>query len=448
MSATTIPRRTLLLAGASASVSAFASAAHAQTAQPAPAQTGSLLITGATLHRVSAPPLVRGQMLVEAGRIVAIAAEGAPLPTPRGALTRLALDGQQLYPGLVAANTQLGLVEVPTVRGTVDTQEQGPLNANAHALVALSGDSELIAVTRAEGVLTVEVAPVSPRVGGIAGRSGVVQLDGWAWPDMALRAEGALHVHLPRAINNDPDIPAADPSALRRSVHERLRLLDEAFQQARAYAQARSTDPQLPRDLRLEALAPYAAGQRPVFIHASEAALIRQALALIERHQLQAVLVGSGDIARLAPLLKARNVAVIVDGVQELPLRRDDAIDQSERTPALLALAGVRFAIARQGGIRNAPNVRNLAHEAAAAVAHGLAPEAALRAITLSAAELLGVADQVGSLDAGKLATFFVTQGDVLEVATRVERVFVRGRELDVGNRQQRLMEKYQRRGG
>ena len=129
--------------------------------------------------------------------------------------------------------------------------------------------------------------------------------------------------------------------------------------------------------------------------------------------------------------------------MQELPASRDDAIDAAMSLPARLHAAGLRFAMAREGGVRGAPNLRNLAHEAGAAVAHGLPPEAALRAITLSAAELLGVADQIGSLDVGKRANFFVSEGDALEVSSRVLRVFVAGRELDTGSRQRRLMQKY-----
>ncbi|MFN7695907.1 MAG: amidohydrolase family protein [Burkholderiales bacterium] len=429
-------RRALLLAS-------LPLAAAAQIARPPAPHTGRLLFTGATLHRVSGPPLVRGQLLVVDGRIAAIAPEGEAL-NAAGPVTRVALDGLQLYPGLVAANTQLGLVEVPTVRGTVDVQEGGALNPNAHALVAFNADSELIAVTRAEGVLAAEVAPVSPRGGLLAGRSGVLQLDGWAWPDMALRGEHALHLHLPPSRAQADFFSGGDGNAPPRNVvQERLRQLDELLAQGRAYAQARAADPKLLRDLRLEALAPYASGNAPVFVHAQELAQLRQALALQQRHGLRMVLVAGPDVVQISALLKARDIPVIVDGVQELPLRRDDAIDASESVPARLHEAGVRFAIARQGGARNAPNTRNLAHEAAAAVAHGLPPEAALRAITLSAAELLGVADLLGSLEVGKLASFFVCDGNALEVSTRVQRIWVRGREIDVRNRQTRLMEKY-----
>jgi imidazolonepropionase-like amidohydrolase len=431
-------RRLFLSASAAA-----AAAVNAQIARPPQPQATPLLLQGATLHRVSAPPLVRGQLLVVDGRIAAVAAEGEALTLPPGTQA-LRLDGLQLYPGLVAANTQLGLVEVPTVRGTVDVQERGPLNPNAHTLTSFHADSELVAVTRADGVLTVEVAPVAPRGGLLAGRSAVMQLDGWAWPDMALAPEHAMHLHLPptRAVTDEDDDDEGTPAPT-SAVQSRLRQLDDALAQARGYAAQREADPKVPRDLRLEALAPYAAGRAPVFIHAQELSQLRQAMALTERHGLRTTLVAGPDVVALAPLLKARGIPVVVDGVQKLPLRRDDPIDAAETVPARLHAAGVRFAIARQGGMRNAPNTRNLAHEAAAAMAHGLPADVALRAITLDAAALLGVDALVGSLDVGKLATFFVTAGDALEPSTRVQRVWVRGREIDTRNRHTRLMDKY-----
>lgn len=437
-------KRRLFLSASAAAVGATATGARAQIARPPQPQAAPLLLQGATLHRVSAPPLVRGQLLVVGGRIAAVAAEGEGLTLPPGTQT-LRLDGLQLYPGLVAANTQLGLVEVPTVRGTVDVQERGPLNPNAHTLTSFHADSELVAVTRADGVLTVEVAPVSPRGGLLAGRSAVMQLDGWAWPDMALAPEHAMHLHLPptRAVADEDDDDEGTPAPT-SAVRSRLRQLDEALAQARAYAAQREADPKVPRDLRLEALAPYAAGRAPVFVHAQELSQLRQALALTERHGLRTTLVAGPDVVALAPQLKARGIPVLVDGVQKLPLRRDDPIDAAETVPARLHAAGVRFAIARQGGMRNAPNTRNLAHEAAAAVAHGLPHDVALRAITLDAAALLGVDALVGSLDVGKLASFFVTAGDALEPSTRVQRVWVRGREIDPRNRHTRLMDKYQ----
>ena len=170
--------------------------ALAQIAAPPPPHRGSLLIRGATLHRVSGPALASGQLWVRDGRIAAVAAAGEPLPLPAGTAT-LDLSGLQLWPGLVATNTQLGLTEVPTQRGSTDTQELGLLNPNASAAASFNADSELIAVARAEGLLTAEVAPVSPRGGLLAGRSSVMRLDGWAWTDMALREQHALHLHLP-----------------------------------------------------------------------------------------------------------------------------------------------------------------------------------------------------------------------------------------------------------
>ena len=192
----------------------------------------------------------------------------------------------------------------------------------------------------------------------------------------------------------------------------------------------------------------FAAGaqQRPVFVQANEVAQIRHALALAERHGLKLVIVGGADAWRLAEVLKAREVPVIITGVHRLPLRRDDDVDAPFRLAAQLAAAGVRFAIARGAAGSASTNERLLPLEAATAVAHGLPHDEALKAITLYPAQILGVADRLGTLEAGKLASFIVTDGDPLQTATQIERLFVQGREVSAANRQTRLADRYRER--
>ena len=199
-----------------------------------------------------------------------------------------------------------------------------------------------------------------------------------------------------------------------------------------------------PLDLRWEAMLSVVKGKRTVFVHANEAAQIRHAMGLAERHGLKLVIVGGADAARFAPVLKARGVAVVIGGVHSLPLRPDDAFDARYTLAAQLAQAGVAFCIAGEGGAFAAAAERNLPYQAATAIAYGLPRDEALKAITLYPAQILGVADQLGSLAPGLLASFIVTDGDPLETATQVERVFIQGREVEIGNRQKRLEQKYQ----
>lgn len=416
-----------------------------------PPQAQPLVIRNATLHTVSGPVLAGGSLLVERGRIVAVAAAGQALPPPSAPARTLDLAGRHVYPGFIGAHTTLGLSEVTSVAATVDTTEMGAINPNARALTSINADSDLIGVARAGGVLAALVVP-QVRAGGIAGTSAFVQLDGWDWEQMAIVPELGLHVALPSlrlnaAMLSGPVAPFADE--LRRFAAQRLRQIDDAFDAAAAYARARDADPALPADPRWESMRAVFAqgpGRRAVFVQANEIAQIRHALALAERHGLRLVLVGGADAWRVAEVLRARDVPVIITGVHSLPLRRDDDVDAPFRLAAQLAAAGVRYAIARGAAGAASTNERLLPLEAATAVAHGLPRDEALKAITLYPAQILGVADRLGSLEAGKLASFIVTDGDPLDTRTRVERLFVQGREVSAANRQTRLVDRYRER--
>lgn len=456
--------RTLPGSGLAALLSPFAlalaGAAQATPNVPPPAQTKPLMITNARLHPVSGPAIESGRMLVERGRIAAIG--GAELAAPAGA-TVVDVGGRAVYPGFVAANTTIGLVEINAVRATVDTAESGPLNPNARAAVAVNADSELFPVARAGGVLAVLSVPQAgqtPAGGGlIAGTSALMRADGWNWQDMALDTDVALHVQLPSLRFNAAVVPVADAASqqrlaeLKRATQARLKLLEDSFEAAAAYARARAADPQLPVDTRWEAMVPVLkplAGskqaQRPVFVRADELAQIRWALAFAERFELKLVIVGGADSWRLADQLRERQVPVVIAGLNRLPLRRDDDTAALFELPARLAAAGVRFAIARGGNNADAANERNLPFEAGQAVAHGLAPDEALKAVTLYPAQILGAGDRLGSLEVGKLASFFVASGDPLDIRSRIERVFIDGREIELVDRQTRLRDKYEQR--
>jgi imidazolonepropionase-like amidohydrolase len=267
---------------------------------------------------------------------------------------------------------------------------------------------------------------------------------------MALVPEVGLHIAVPRLRLNSalfPTQPEARLAEMRRSTEARLKLLDETFEQARAYALARTADATTPVDTRWEAMRPVlpatpgAVPARPVFLHADDLGQIRFALDFAARHGLKPVLVGGADAWRVADTLRERDVPVVIAGLNRLPMRRDDPPDALFTLPARLAAAGVRYCIADGG--RDSTNARNLPFEAAQARAYGLPADEALKAVTLYPAQILGVADRLGSLEVGKLAHLFVADGDPLEPATRIERVFMQGREVALSDRQTRLRDKY-----
>jgi imidazolonepropionase-like amidohydrolase len=429
---------------------AFVQHAFAVPNVPPPAQSQPIMITGATLHTVSGASIANGKMLVDKGRIVAIGAtnEVADVPNQK----TITLTGKHVYPGFISANSSLGLVEVQSVRATVDTTETGTFNPNSRAIVAVNADSELIPVTRANGVLAAHAVPSAGNTGLIAGTSALIQLDGWNWEDMGLQREVGMVVQLPsmRSATSASVFAEAVTIAgtmreeMQRITNQRLRALEDAFESAAAYAKAKASGEAIATDTRWEAMLPVVSGKRIVLIDAEELPQIRYALAFAERFGVRIAIVGGQDAWRIAPLLKERSVPVIIGGVHRLPIRRGEDTDQVFKLAAQLHEAGVRFAIARGGSTFDAAMDRSLPYEAATAVAHGLPRTEAIKAITLYPAQILGVDDKLGSLERGKHATFFVANGDPLDIRTQVEQIFIQGRDVPLDDKQTRLQKKYE----
>ncbi|MBL8514703.1 MAG: amidohydrolase family protein [Betaproteobacteria bacterium] len=396
---------------------------------------------------MSGPSIPNGDLLIEKGKIAALGAAGSII-APANA-KRIDVKGKHIYPGFIAANTAIGLTEISAVRATLDQVETGTSNPNSRAIVAVNADSEIIPVTRANGVLAALSVPRAGFAGGIGGTSALIQLDGWTWEDMGLVREAGLHVFLPAmrfGTAMTPTLSAARIDEMQKTSAARLRALDEEFETAKAYAKAADAGELTTADARLEAMRPVFKGERPVFVHADDIAQIRHALSFAERHGVKIVIVGGYDAPHVAPLLKAKNIPVIIGGVHRLPLRRGENPATPNAVAAKLHQAGVKFAIARNGAAFDAARERSLPFEAAATIAYGLPREEVLKSITLHAAEIVGAADRLGSLDKGKLASFFVADGDPLEIRTHIERVFIQGRELALEDKQTKLRDKYEER--
>ena len=403
---------------------------------PAAPQAQAIVIRGATIHTVSGSEIPNGRVRFERGMLVAVGADDVSLDDAQV----VDASGKHLYPGLIAANSVLGLVEIGAVRATVDAAEIGLNAANVRAEVAVNPDSEVIPVTRSNGVLLALSAPQVGGAGVIAGTSALLQLEGWTWEEMTLKAPVGLHVVWPSRLL-PAGFPAETAEAMRKAANDKRDALTRAFEDAQAYARdgARRSTP----DLRLAAMLPFLDGSKPVFFHADDVQSIDDALAFALKFKLDPILVGGAEAWRLSDRLRAQNVPVILGGTHVLPLRRADPVDAIYANAGKLAAAGVRYAIATPGDGFDTSNLRNLPYQAASAVAYGLAKEEALKAITLYPAQILGVADRVGSIEAGKDATVFLTDGDPLDARTRVERAWIAGREIDLASRQSRLYDKY-----
>ncbi len=402
-----------------ACVLVVASRGFASPEIPGAEQAEPIAIVNATVFPMSSEPLPNATLLFEEGKIVAV---GQQIEIPENA-QRIDATGKHVYPGLINAGGQIGLIEINSVKATDDSREVGTLNPNVKAQVAVNPDSEIIPVTRANGVL---MSLSVPRGGLISGTSALLQLDGWTWEEMTLSAPAAMHIQWPNvgsSGNKDP-----------------LQTLVELFESVDDYAKAIDAGGAV--DVRLDAMLPVVQGKLPVVAHANTTLQIQSAVAFAAERKLPLIIFGGYDAPYCARLLKQHDVPVIVSSVYRLPRRRSDAFDESYTIPERLRQAGVKFCIAGVGRF-SAASLRNLPYHAATAAAYGLSEEEALKAITLYPAQILGVADQVGSLEVGKHATLIVSDGSPLATETQVEHAFIQGRPVDLESRHTRLWKKY-----
>lgn len=386
---------------------------------PGAPQSKPIAIVGGTLHTIRGDSLHNATLLFAEGKILHVGA-GASLPD---GVEMIQAAGKHVYPGLIEAHSDLGLVEINSIRATIDSREIGTFNPNLQAEVAYNPDSELIPVARANGIL----AALSVPTGGlISGRSSLMLLDGWTRDDLTLQSSVAMHLRWPRGLDE-------------------LKQLVEFFEQSQRYVAAvadDATDYPHPRDMRLEAMAPVLNGQTPIIVAADQLEAIRGAIAFKRRFGLNLIVAGGTDAGRCTELLKSEKVPVIVTAVYRNPSRRHSPYDEAYTLPKKLHDAGIAFCISA-GGRFGASGIRNLPYNAATAAAYGLPESIAVRSITLSPAEILGVNDRIGALQVGLEATLFISDGDILETPTQVERAYVQGRLVDLNSRHTQLYRKY-----
>ena len=399
-------------------------------------------IVGATIHPVSGPDIASGTIVVRDGKIVSISPGAAPEPgTP-------VVDGKgrHVYPSLFPPMTVLGLEEIDAVRATVDKKELGDINPAARADIAINYDSELLPVARSGGIL---VAGVTPIGGIIAGTAVVTKLDGWTREDATLKAPAAITVYWPDLRINRSVTASQSVKRQEKTRDEELERLKKAFRDARAYGKARAAEksagvPKHDFDPRLEALQPALDGTIPVVVNADRLAQIRDAVKWAAEEKLRLVIWGGADAWRMADELAKAGIPVILESPLALPVRPDDPYDAQLAGAAALDRAGVRVAF-NDGG-SDASNVRNFPQLAAMAVAFGYPREKAVAALTLEPARILGMDGRIGSLEPGKDATLILTDGDILDLRSRVVAAYLDGRPLDLTDKQKRLYERYRNR--
>ncbi len=351
--------------------------------------------------------------------------------------TVIDLAGKHIYPGLINTNNVLGLHDAEAVRATVDFVEVGALNSHVRSLIAYNTDNIIIPTVRTNGVLYTQV---TPRGNLISGSSSVMALDGWNWEDAVLLADDGIHVNFPRHPSSRYEEERRNKEIQKQYDEEVLRL-SRFFTDAAAYLKQKNV---AEKNIRFEAMRAMLTGKSNLYLHADRVADIQAALNFAEEKQIEkVVLVGGRDAWQLTALLKKRNVPVMLNRVFDLPERQDEDIDLLYRVPYLLQKDSVLFCLQLEGDME-AMQSRNLPFNAGATVAYGLDREQALAAISLNAAKILGLADRIGSLEAGKIASFVISNGDLLDMRTSlVEAVYIAGKKIDLNNHQSDLYNKY-----
>lgn len=410
-----------------------------ETVYPAPAQTGSTAIVNATVHKGNGEVIENATIVMTNGKIAAI---GKNLPVPSGATT-VDAKGKHVYPGLILPVSNLGLVEIGSVRATSDVQEIGELNPNIRSIVAYNTDSKIINTLRSNGIL---LANVVPQGGLISGSSSVVQLDAWNWEDAAYKTDEGIHLRMPSLMprprfggfGGGGGFGGQQQTDPVKEGLERIENLKGFFREAQAYAAAPS---HATTNLKLAAVKGLFDRTQKLYVHANTVKQMLVALDFVKEFNFDVVIVGGSDSWQIADLLKQNNVSVILSQMHSLPTAEDDDVDQPYKTPAILQKAGVLFSINDEDGQTRG---RNLAFNAGTAAAYGLSKEEAIQAITLNAAKILGVSDRTGSIEVGKEANIIISEGDILDMKTStVTEAFIQGRKIDLTDKHKQLNERY-----
>jgi imidazolonepropionase-like amidohydrolase len=391
-------------------------------------------ITNARIHPITQPTIERGTILIRGNRIDAV---GANVQVPAGAVV-VDAKGADVFPGFIDGRTTIGLNE-PGARGFEDVQEMLDINAGLRAQVAYQSDSDAIAVARVNGVTAIGVMPSGGLLGG---QAAVMNLDGWTWEEATVRPSAGVTFQFPNLGGGGGGFggqqqPPRRYEDLKRERDARIKIVEDLIASAKAYAKVPAAQRRV--DWNLEALVPIVERRQPLFVQANEESQIRDAIAFADRTGVRIVITGGLEAPVVAPQLREKNIAVLLGSILTLPTREDFHHAAAYKAAGELAEAGVKFGLAT-GSYQN---VRLLPYEAAMSVAWGLPRDKALRAITIETAEILGVADQLGSIEPGKLANLAIWQGDPLELRTPVPRVFVAGRDVGPISKHTELYERF-----
>ncbi len=402
---------------------------------PAKAQSEAITITGATAHIGNGKVIENSILIFENGKITAVGTSGSA--TPKGKI--IDASGKHVYPGFIAPNSTLGLVEIGAVRASNDEVELGNLNPHIRSIIAYNAESKIVESMRPNGIL---IAQTTPRGGRISGTSSIVQLDAWNWEDAAIKMDDGIHMNWPNSFSSGRwwlgEEPGLKPN---KDYVKQTTEINDFMLQAKA---SLNTTVMSEKHLLYQAMHGIFEGSKTLFIHVSAEKAILEAISFAKEHNVKNMVIVGGDEAyKVATQLKKHNIPVLIKRTHSLPDYEDDDYDQSYKNARLLLDAGVLVALENSGQMERA-NTRNLPFQAGTVAAHGIDKEKALQLITGNSAKILGIDDIAGTLETGKDATLFICIGDALDMRTnQLEKAFIQGRDISLESHQTKLWKRY-----
>lgn len=398
---------------------------------PALDQQKDIVLKGGRIH-------VGNGQIIESGIIVLSKSKIKYVGTDYKVLNQneieIDISNKEVYPGFIAPNSTVGLAEIELVKATMDQQELGAMNPNIRSIIAYNTDSKIIPTLRSNGVLLSQISPVG---GVISGQTAIVEMDAWNWEDAAYKSDEGISLNWPNSNFNQGWWGEPQKTSKNDQYEKEILALKNYFDQAKSYATIVN---QSEKSLAFESMRGLWNGTKKLYIHVDFAKTIIHSIQFAEKYGIKPIVVGGADSWRITDFLKTHNIPIILNQAHSLPIREDESISQSYKTPYLLSEAGILFCLSMDGFWQQ----RNLAFQAGQAIAFGLSKEAALSSITYNTAKILGIDQSVGTLEIGKDATLFISEGDALDIKTQnIIKAYIRGKEIDLDNVHKQLYKKY-----
>ena len=409
---------------------------------PAPKQSESVLIMNATAHLGNGEVIENSVIGFQEGKLTLVA-DARQIRLDMSSYKKVIdATGKHVYPGFIAPNATIGLVEIDAVKASDDEREIGGYMPNVRSIIAYNSESKIIETARNNGVL---MAQITPRGGRISGTSSIVQFDAWTWEDAIIKENDGIHINFPSTFRRSGWWAEPGTIEANKDYLKQVEELNDFLVKSKAYL----TEPQKEKNLVYESMKGLFEGKQTLFVNANEEKQLIDAVRIAKSNGIhKIVIVGGYQADKVAGLLKSNQIPVLIGRVHDLPRLDYDDIDRPYKLAKILTDLGIVVGLENSGDMERM-HTRNLPFLAGTTVAYGLTKEQALQTITLNTAKILGIDQNTGSLEVGKEATLFISEGDALDMRTnQLVQAFIQGRAISLESHQTKLYKKYKEKYG